>query len=173
MYEARTHSFGFTGGAGVEDEFKSSPVSLYRDIWDEIVLADPRNLSPNTIDLVKRLCTEQHAIMIGRTFLVSRTLPCKVVLLPGNYFVSQRSIPVQKDSPLTGLFRLQMRKIVEAGIIDRLEKKWMPKLADSPDADRSPISLLQASTAFYFLLLGHLAALIVLVIEIKFANGRR
>ncbi|XP_066985852.1 glutamate receptor 3-like [Macrobrachium rosenbergii] len=173
MYEARTHSFGIVGGTGMEDEFKLSPVLLYRSIWDEIVLADPRNLSPSIEDLIKRLCIDQHAVTIGRTYLVSRPLPCKVISLPGYYFASQRSMPVQKDSPLMGVFQFQMRKIVEAGIIDRLERKWMPKLADSPDVDRSPITLLQASTAFYFLLLGHLAALLALIIEIKFAKWRR
>ncbi|XP_068223480.1 probable glutamate receptor [Palaemon carinicauda] len=164
LYEARTHPFRISSGTSLEDQFKLSPIPLHKRIWNEMLMADPSNLSPSNDDLYRYLCKENYVAMVSRSSLIPRTFPCKVVLLPGIYFGSQKSIPFRKDSPLVSTFRIQMMKIVEAGIMDRLEKKLAPKDTDSPDV-LGPVGLLQARAAFLLLLFGHITAVFILIIE--------
>ncbi|XP_068213515.1 glutamate receptor 3-like [Palaemon carinicauda] len=169
MYEAGTHSFGCIGRTSIEDIIKFSPVPLHNRIWNEIVMADPENLSPSISHAITRLCSKNHVLMATENMLLTIDWPCKVLLLPGTHFVIQRSMPLQKDSSLLAAFRFQMTKIVEVGIVDRLEKKWKRK-PDPPETESSAISLLQASPAFFLLLIGIFSSLIVLMIEIVWAK---
>ncbi|XP_066953235.1 glutamate receptor 3-like [Macrobrachium rosenbergii] len=173
LYEAKTYSFGVGYGSSKEDYLKMSHIPLHKSIWNEMVLADPLNLSPSIPDLMERVCTHKHASLISRISLRKQLWPCSIFLLPGTYFPHPTTMPIQKDSPLTSTFQFQMRKLSEAGIMRRLEGKWTPNAMESPDSGKTPISILQASTAFCLTLIGHLAALAILAMEIVFAKWQR
>ncbi|XP_068230464.1 probable glutamate receptor isoform X2 [Palaemon carinicauda] len=169
MYKAGTHSFGIFRGTSIEDIFKFSPIPLHKHIWNEMVMANPENLIPSLKPAKTRLCTKNHVILVSDNILWTEDWPCKVRSLPGTYFSTQKSLPLQKNSPLLPAFRFQMKKLVETGIVNRLRRKWKRSLYN-PETKISPISLLQASTAFLLLLLGISFALMFLIIEIILAK---
>ncbi|XP_068233982.1 glutamate receptor 1-like [Palaemon carinicauda] len=172
MYEARTYSFGIAQGSATEDNIKLSPLPLFKSIWNEIVMADPRNILPVGSSHEKRLCADNYAAIISQSYLKTRVMPCELLVLPGKYFRTQTSMPLQKGSPLLSTVRFQMRRLAEFGILDRVIKKWTMNI-ESSDIGVTPISALQTSTAFFFLVISYLTALIILAIEIIYTNWHR
>ncbi|KAJ4445620.1 hypothetical protein ANN_12302 [Periplaneta americana] len=130
--------------------------------------------SPETpmtaLEGLRRVCSIKYAFLLPRdtALALANDINCSLAALPHASFKASLSLGLQKNSPYRSLLTHKLHEMRDSGIVHRLrQSEWAPQLAEEQAWRR--VGLDEATPIFAVLLVGVVAASLMLVLERRFS----
>ncbi|KAK2139587.1 hypothetical protein LSH36_1706g00022 [Paralvinella palmiformis] len=164
------YKWGFKEGTVYYTAFKSATGGVYHQLWEGVQKFsknDPRMMTRSIDKQLAMVKQGRYVLIMDRTPLLVQVISdhtCELVLLSETFMPLPFGIGLQKNSPYKAAIYEGVKLLRQSGLLKHWEKKWWPKQSCSgiPMPESHKITLMDAQSAFYLLLVGITVASFVL-----------
>ncbi|XP_045124383.1 glutamate receptor ionotropic, kainate 5-like [Portunus trituberculatus] len=161
-----SYRFGFRSGTLLEQEFRKAHHSVFRDVWEELVLPHADSLVTENQHGIAKVTEEKYVYMMEENMYRSNYgNNCRVMQVKGSYFTTQTGLALRRHSPLTKILDAQLIKFRDGGLLSRAWRRWQPVVTHCSAQRVVAIELNHLFTAFLLLLLGMILSVVILPCE--------
>ncbi|KAK8404744.1 hypothetical protein O3P69_007767 [Scylla paramamosain] len=161
-----SYRFGFKSGTLLEQEFRKAHHSVFRDVWEELVLPHADSLVTEDHQGIAKATKEKYVYMMEDNLYRSNYgNNCLVMQVRGRYFTTQTGMALRRHSPLTKILDAQLIKFRDGGLLSRAWRRWQPMMTHCTAQSVVAIELNHLFTAFLLLLLGMILSVVILPCE--------
>ncbi|CAG0898193.1 unnamed protein product [Darwinula stevensoni] len=179
--EFEDYSWGTVDGTALLQLFQTSESGLYKSLWENGNARGKAVVLTESIDEgISKIEQGNFAFLSGKTasrYWTSMLGEERFQVARETFFSHSHGIAVSKGAPYHASLDSKVMRVVQSGLMDH----WMQEVFNAArlhshrwdgegDGDDKPIKLEELQGAFYILLIGHGAALLVLAAE---RSGRR
>ncbi|XP_067004617.2 glutamate receptor ionotropic, delta-1 [Anabrus simplex] len=166
------YKFGMARGSAEHSIVENSSDITLHQLSEN--LKDP-SVPKEALTGLKYVCEDKFAYMTTLDYAQAhkKTLPCDIVYLPNFSFRVSVAFPMQKGSPYIGIFNYNIKRMRGSGLIKKIMDDTRPKPTPEPPIPLKQMTLQDTTPLLLSLMLGTLAAVVLIVIErcLKFCGN--
>ncbi|XP_069678770.1 glutamate receptor U1-like [Periplaneta americana] len=142
---------------------------VHQELYNHLVSSERDPLPTTTLEGLERLCEGHYTFMAEYDVVVGLlpSIPCKIVSLPYEPYVSSVAIAFEKNSTYREVINYLLFKLTNGGILKRLrgEAWWMLTNLMQSEVGFSEVRVLEITPLLVFMAVATVAAMVFLVAE--------